>query len=1067
LDASPAPPEEALSTMTAPTVLKGKQHLKIAIIYDETTRPDTIGEYCRRALERQGRIVTHFLPDEVADIPPIYDLYLRVGEGREYDLPEALRPMATWALGTDRGFLGQRGRIPGVDWTFCAQRDDAARMRAEGIPNAFWLPLACNPETHRRIPFVGKEYDICFVGRTGTGDGERTRWVEWIRRHVPRAFVGEAHGDELSRVYSASRLVFNCAVGNDINRRVFEAAACGSLLITNDLAENGQDLLFTPGVHLLTYQRGEDLPALIQQFLHDENERERIAQTGMEHVRAHHTYAHRMDDILSAVCGGARLDDKYPVEGVERTTVGRGQNATAASVSGDDRAGGSDGIRRASGEPPATPAPVAARNAGGPVPWAEGGGHRFASEMGRAMGVQVSIVIPTHNRLDLTRQCVASIRQHTETPHEIIIVDNGSTDGTPAWAREEGLRVISHTQNHGVPAACNRGILASLGEYVLLLHNDTLVPPGWAARLLAHARTDPSVGLVGPTTNFATSSQQVAVFYETHEAYLACAAERSHAHREPALEVERLAGFCLLVPRSVVQMVGLFDERFGLGKLEDDDYCLRVRMAGYRLLWAQDVLVHHEGHQTFGQLGDAFGEVLERNKRLFLEKWDIGRHLQSVASQAPAPAAVPRDPWEMLAAERYGDAYELFEAEVRANPANTHALFGLGLAAEGRGVPAAARVAYRTVLAMAPGDPDAMRGLARVGGVDPAGEGGRRMHRSDPPAEDLAGISDGNGVETVRVQPAALQQHAGRMLPIRSEESGGLAMGQGALERKAWAEACHGFIRALEEDSTCAAARSGLGLALMALGDAEEGLAQLQESVRLSPTPDAVCNLACGWIDVGRHAEARQLLEGILTVVPTHEAARANRDALLRVAERSRLPVSYFQSPHPRIIAMLNASADHLAHRRWAEAITGFRMVLRHAPDLVEVRAALGSALTGIGETEHAVSELRAVVDVLDTSRAWNDLGCAYAVDGQMEDSRVALVTAIERDPTNLEPQRNLAALFEGLGMPQEASAAYELMLLTAPGNAEATMGKMRCAEKASPSRTAMDVARELAVTHG
>jgi hypothetical protein len=172
----------------------------------------------------------------------------------------------------------------------------------------------------------------------------------------------------------------------------------------------------------------------------------------------------------------------------------------------------------------------------------------------------------------------------------------------------------------------------------------------------------------------------------------------------------------VLIPRNVIQMVGLFDERFGLGKLEDDDYCLRVRMAGYRILWAQDVLVHHEGHQTFGQLGDAFIEVLERNKRLFLEKWDIGRHLQPGAFQAPAPAAASQDPWEMLAAERYGDAYEVFEAEVRANPANTHALFGLGLAAEGRGVPAAARLAYRTVLAMAPGDPDASRALARVGG---------------------------------------------------------------------------------------------------------------------------------------------------------------------------------------------------------------------------------------------------------------------------------------------------------------------------------------------------------------
>jgi GT2 family glycosyltransferase len=617
-------------------------------------------------------------------------------------------------------------------------------LRADGIANAGWLPLACDPAAHRRIPFVAKEYDICFVGNTGAGDGERTRWTEWIRLHVPRAFVGRAYGDEMARIYSASRLVFNCAARNDINMRVFEAAACGSLLITNDLAENGQDLLFTPGVHLLTYQRGEDLPGLIRQFLHDENERERIAQAGMEHARAHHTYAHRMADLLSAVCGGAPLDDTYPIQGVERTTVGRIWGA--AGVSGDDREGeGGGGAPRTNGERSAIPAPVEARVSGGPVPRATGDGHRFTSEMGCAIGVQISIVIPTHNRLDLTRQCVASIRRWTETPHEIVIVDNGSTDGTPAWAREEGLRVIPHTQNHGVPTACNRGILASLGEYVLLLHNDTLVSPGWATRLLAHAQTDPGVGLVGPATNFATSSQQIPVSYQTHDEYLVCAAERARAHRGAAAEMERLAGFCLLIPRHVIRMVGLLDERFGLGKLEDDDYCLRVRMAGYRILWAQDVLVHHDGHQSFGQLGDAFVEVLERNRRLFLEKWDIGRHLQPVETQAPVSTATHQDAWQMLAGEQYADAYDAFEAEVRSHPENARALVGLGLAAEGRGVPAAARVAYRTVLAMAPGDPDAMQGLARVTATEDGRRGGRNGRRVEAPVREWAEPSGENG----------------------------------------------------------------------------------------------------------------------------------------------------------------------------------------------------------------------------------------------------------------------------------------------------------------------------------
>ncbi|HMO35364.1 MAG TPA: hypothetical protein PKA06_04920, partial [Gemmatales bacterium] len=69
------------------------------------------------------------------------------------------------------------------------------------------------------------------------------------------------------------------------------------------------------------------------------------------------------------------------------------------------------------------------------------------------------------------------------------------------------------------------------------------------------------------------------------------------------MEVERLSGFCLLIPKPVLQSVGLLDERFGLGFFEDDDWGIRVRQAGYRLLIALDTYIHHWGSQTFRGLG--------------------------------------------------------------------------------------------------------------------------------------------------------------------------------------------------------------------------------------------------------------------------------------------------------------------------------------------------------------------------------------------------------------------------------------------------------------------------------
>ena len=685
--------------MAVPTsALTSPRHVRIAILYDNTVRPDTTGEYCRRALTDLGFPVSHYLPSEAGEIPPIYTLYLRVDDDLEYDVPEALHPLAYWAIDTHRDYPRRLERARTADWVFCAQQDGAAQMRADGLANARWLPLACDPTVHRRIPGVRKEHDICFVGNTFPGDGDRTRLVEWIRAEFPRAFIGRAYGEEMARIYSASRLVFNCAIRNDVNMRVFEAAACGSLLITNDLADNGQDLLFTPGAHLLTYRRGEDLRPLLQQFLHDEAERERIAEAGMRHAHTHHSYRQRMTDLLDAIMNGTDLENRYPVASCDA----RRKKPETRIVSPEPHAGNGSGrcqhteVAPANGHqmPPAHQQRTVGLNS---AHWA-----------GRP---RVSIVIPTFNNLELTQQCLGSIRGSTHVPYEIIVADNGSSDGTMQWAQGEGLRVIANPENRGFPGACNQGILAADGEYALLLNNDTRVPPMWLERLIAHAEADAGVGLVGPSTNFAAGCQQIPAAYSTHEEFLAFAQQIAVAHAGRSEDATWLVGLCLLIPRRVVQSIGLLDERFGLGNYEDNDYCLRARIAGYRLVWAQDVFIHHAGHQSFKQLGNAFQRLLEENEQRFRRKWDMDQYRQGEETQ---PEGGDRG-WRLLKAERYRDAYELFEVHVRTNPTDTRALFGLGLAAEGQGAPAAAAVAYRAVLQCSPQDADAARGLARVG----------------------------------------------------------------------------------------------------------------------------------------------------------------------------------------------------------------------------------------------------------------------------------------------------------------------------------------------------------------
>ncbi len=101
----------------------------------------------------------------------------------------------------------------------------------------------------------------------------------------------------------------------------------------------------------------------------------------------------------------------------------------------------------------------------------------------------VSIVILTFNQLEYTKECVESIRRHTPGTHEIIFVDNGSTDGTVKWlrtlvAKNSNYRLIENSENLGFAKGCNQGIKASSGEHILLLNNDVVVTEGWLSGMI-------------------------------------------------------------------------------------------------------------------------------------------------------------------------------------------------------------------------------------------------------------------------------------------------------------------------------------------------------------------------------------------------------------------------------------------------------------------------------------------------------------------------------------------------------------------------------------------------------
>ncbi|KAF0219374.1 MAG: family 2 glycosyl [Geobacteraceae bacterium] len=239
----------------------------------------------------------------------------------------------------------------------------------------------------------------------------------------------------------------------------------------------------------------------------------------------------------------------------------------------------------------------------------------------------VSIVILTFNQLDYTRECIASIRRHTPGPHEIIFVDNGSQDGTVQWLRElvqnnRHYRLIENRQNLGFAKGCNQGIESASGDYILLLNNDVIVTPEWLSGMLECYSHVPDAGIVGPMTNNISGIQKVpCVGYDNLDRLddFAQGFRRENRHRR--IPFRRIVGFCMLFKRSLVDRIGLLDETFGTGNFEDDDFCYRAALEGYRNIIAADVFIHHFGSVSFTGNNINFAAAMTVNMGLFDQKW--------------------------------------------------------------------------------------------------------------------------------------------------------------------------------------------------------------------------------------------------------------------------------------------------------------------------------------------------------------------------------------------------------------------------------------------------------------
>jgi len=271
-----------------------------------------------------------------------------------------------------------------------------------------------------------------------------------------------------------------------------------------------------------------------------------------------------------------------------------------------------------------------------------------------------SVVIPCHDGADDTRACLEALACSIDTGEvEVVIVDNGSRDPgalAAAAAVHRGARVLRLAANLGFAGGVNAGIEAARGEVIVVLNNDTLPGAHLLARLRRALAASPRPAMAAPVSNYVKGSALLPVGQSG-------STKAGRAEIEAALaqscggvlqDVDSLAGLCLMFEKCLWREVGPFDVGFGLGNFEDDDFSLRVRLRGGRLVVARDAFLHHWGSKTFTALGIDYGAQLARNHAAMQAKW------------ADDPA------WQALAATQSGDVRLAGEWAARAEATHPH-----------------------------------------------------------------------------------------------------------------------------------------------------------------------------------------------------------------------------------------------------------------------------------------------------------------------------------------------------------------------------------------------------------
>ena len=229
--------------------------------------------------------------------------------------------------------------------------------------------------------------------------------------------------------------------------------------------------------------------------------------------------------------------------------------------------------------------------------------------------MKVAVVIPVLNQLAYTQGCLRCLEADIVAGVNVVVIDNGSTDGTGTWLKQcQGITVISNAENRGCAAAWNQGCRATRdADWVVVLNNDVLLPMGWLGKLIGAAELE-GVEVVSPAMRERDQNYPFSEYAADFMKRMASVVRSGVAH-----------GVCFAVSRRAFEKIGEFDEAFRIGQFEDSDFFRRAKLAGMKLGTVGACFIHHFGSVTQDALRSStkVRPYEAENRAYFRAKWKI------------------------------------------------------------------------------------------------------------------------------------------------------------------------------------------------------------------------------------------------------------------------------------------------------------------------------------------------------------------------------------------------------------------------------------------------------------